>query len=71
MTEFVLKSKYFEFNLQIKHQISVAAIATKFSPFFSIFSWVRKKLNFCKRVVFRYIDNSCILTIISLFGPTV
>ena len=34
MTEFVLKSKYFEFNLQIKHQISVAAIATKFSPFF-------------------------------------
>ena len=48
MTEFVLKSKYFEFNLQIKHQISVAAIATKFSPFFFTFSWVRKKLNFHK-----------------------
>ena len=34
MVDFVLKNNYFEFNGQIKQQISVTAIGTKFaSPY--------------------------------------
>ena len=32
MAEFVLKNNYFEFNGQVKHQISGTAIGTKFPP---------------------------------------
>ena len=32
MAEFVLKNNYFEFNGQVKHQISRMAIGTKFAP---------------------------------------
>ena len=32
MAEFVLKNNYFEFNGQVKHQISGTAIGTKFAP---------------------------------------
>ena len=32
MAEFVLKNNYFEFNGQVKHQISGTAIGTKFEP---------------------------------------
>ena len=32
MTEFMLKNNYFEFNGQVKHQISGTAIGTKFAP---------------------------------------
>ena len=33
MAEFVLKNNYFEFNSNLKHQISGTAIGTKFSTF--------------------------------------
>ena len=32
MAEFVLKNNYFEFNSNVKHQISGTAIGTKFIP---------------------------------------
>ena len=32
MAEFVLKNNYFEFNGQVKHEISGTAIGTKFAP---------------------------------------
>ena len=32
MAEFVLKNNYFQFNGQVKHQISGTAIGTKFAP---------------------------------------
>ena len=32
MAEFVLKNNYFEFNSNVKHQISGTAIGTKFAP---------------------------------------
>ena len=32
MADFVLKNSYFEFNGQIKQQISGSAIGTKFAP---------------------------------------
>ena len=32
MTEFVLKNNYFEFDSNVKHQISGTAISTKFAP---------------------------------------
>ena len=35
MAEFVLKNNYFEFNGQVKHQISGTAISTKFAPTYS------------------------------------
>ena len=32
MAEFVLKNSCFEFNLNVKHQISITAVGTKFAP---------------------------------------
>ena len=37
MADFVLKNNYFEFNGQIKQQISVTAIGTKFAPLYARF----------------------------------
>ena len=35
IAEFVVKNKYFHSNGQVKHQILVTAIGTKFSPIYS------------------------------------
>ena len=54
MAAFVLKINYFEFNGEIKHQISGTAIGTKFSPtYFSIFCR-RKETNFLDDVFFTW-----------------
>ena len=37
MVEFVLKNNCFEFNGQVKHQISGTAIGTKFTP---TYAWI-------------------------------
>ena len=37
MAEFVLKNNYFDFNVQVKHQIWGTAIGTKFAP---AYAWI-------------------------------
>ena len=32
MTDFILRNKYFQFNAQIKQQISGTAVGTEFAP---------------------------------------
>ena len=41
MSAFVLKNNYFGFNGEVKHQISVTAIGTKFAPHTLPFLWTK------------------------------
>ena len=59
-TDFVLKNNYFEFNGQIKQQISVTAIGTKFAPLYARFFMDKIKTAFLETqplVWFRYIED--------------
>ena len=61
MVVFVLKNNYFEFNEEVKYQISGTAIGTKFAPTYaSIFMDEKENLDtqeFKPLVWFRYIDD--------------
>ena len=63
MAAFVLKNNYFEFNGEVKHQISGTAIGTKFAPTYaSIFiDEIETKFldtqEFKPLIWFRYIDD--------------
>ena len=63
MTEFVLKNNYFEFNGQVRHQISGTAIGTKFAPTYAciFMDEIENKFletqEFQRLVWFRYIDG--------------
>ena len=46
MTEFVLRNNYFEFNGQVKHQISGTAIGTKFAPTYACIFMDEIETNF-------------------------
>ena len=50
MPEFVLQSNYLEFNSNVKHQISGAAIGTKFTPPFACIytAWTTWRISFSK-----------------------
>ena len=58
-----LKNNYFEFNGQVKHQISGTAIGTKFAPTYACIFMDEIETNFLQTqefqplVWFRYIDN--------------
>ena len=62
MAEFVLKNNYFEFNGQVKHQISGTAIGTKFASTYACIFMDEIKTKFLKTqefqtlVWFSYID---------------
>ena len=63
MAEFVLKNNYFEFNSEIKHQISGTAIGTKFAPPYACIFMDRVETEFLSKeslqpwVWLRYIDD--------------
>ena len=63
MADFVLKNNYFEFNGQIKQQISGTAIGTKFSPPYAWLFMDKIETAFLETqelqplVWFRYIDD--------------
>ena len=63
MAEFVLKNNYFEFNSQVKHQISGTAIGTKFAPPYACIFMDKVETEFLERefekpfVWLRYIDD--------------
>ena len=63
MAEFVLKNNYFEFNGQVKHQISGTAIGTKFAPTYACIFMDEIETKFLETqefqplVWFRYIDD--------------
>ena len=63
MTEFVLKNNYFEFNSNVKHQISGTAICTKFDPPYACIHMDYMENPFLKNeqiqpwIWFRYIDD--------------
>ena len=63
MAVFVLKNNYFEFNGEVKHQISVTAIGTKFAPTYVSIFMDEIETNFLDTqefkplVWFRYIDD--------------
>ena len=63
MAEFVLKNNYFEFNGQVKHQISGTAISTKFAPTYACIFMDEIETKFLETkefqplVLFKYIDN--------------
>ena len=63
LTEFALKNNYFEFNNEIKQQISGTAIVTKFAPPYACIYMDKTKTNFLKTqelqlfVWLRYIDD--------------
>ena len=63
MAEFLLKNNYFEFNSNVKHQISGTAIATKFAPPYVCIYMDYIENQFLKNeqiqpwVWFRYIDD--------------
>ena len=48
VADFVLKNNYFEFNRQIKQQISGVAIPTKLAPPTTVCFWINLKLLFLK-----------------------
>ena len=68
MAEFVLKNNYFEFNGQVKHQISGTAIDTKFAYVWIFMYEIETK--FLQTQEFQQ-HGSGILTMFSLFGPMV
>ena len=63
MAEFVLKNNYFEFNSQVKHQISGTAIWTKFAPPYACIFMDKVETEFLELesekpfVWLRYIDD--------------
>ena len=63
LAEFVLKNNFFEFNNEIKQQISGTAIGTKFAPPYACIYIDKTETNFLKTqelqpfVWLRYIDN--------------
>ena len=63
MAEFALRNNYFEFNNQVKHQISGTAIGTKFAPTYACIFIDEIEANFLQTqefqplVRFRYIDD--------------
>ena len=63
MAEFVLKNNYFEFNSNVKHQISGTAIGTKFAPPYACIYMDYMENQFLKNeqiqpwIWFRYIDD--------------
>ena len=63
MTDFVLKNNYFEFNRQIKQQISSTAIGAKFSPPCACCLWIKLKLLFFKPKSYSFWCGLDILTI--------
>ena len=46
IAEFVLKSKYFEFNSIVKHEVSGAAIGAIFAWLYAHSFWIKLKENF-------------------------
>ena len=62
MAAFVFKNNYFEFNGEVKHQISGTAIGTKFAPTYASVFMDEIETNFLDiqefkpLVWFRYID---------------
>ena len=72
MTEFVLRNNYFEFNGQVKHQISVTAIVTKFEHTYTCIFMDEIETKFLETqefqplVWFRYIDD---VLFIWTYGP--
>ena len=67
MAEFVLKNNYFEFNRQVKQQISETAIGTKFSPTYACIFMDDVESKFLETrslellIWFRYIDDVCFI----------
>ena len=59
IAELVLKNNYFEFNGQVKHQISGTAIGTKFAPTYAciFMDEFLETQEFQPLVWFRYIDD--------------
>ena len=63
MAEFVLKNNYFEFDSNVKHQISGTAIGTKFAPPYACIYMDYMKNQFLKNeqiqpwIWFRYVDD--------------
>ena len=63
MAEFVLKNNYFEFNSNVKHQISGTAIGTKFAPSYACIYMDYMENQFLKNeqiqpwIWFRYNDD--------------
>ena len=63
LAEFVLKNNFFEFNNEIKQQISGTAIGTKFAPPYACIYMDKTETDFLKTqelqpfVRLRYIDN--------------
>ena len=54
MSEFVLNNNYFEFNAQVKHQISGTAIGTKFAPTYACF--------FMDEIKTKFLQNTAVST---------
>ena len=46
MTAFVIKNNYFEFNREVKHQISGTAIGSKFPPRYASIFMDKIETNF-------------------------
>ena len=67
MADFVLKNNYFEFNEQIKQQISGTAIGTKFAPPYACLFMDKIETAFLETqelqplAWFRYIDDICFI----------
>ena len=63
LAEFVLKNNFFEFNNEIKQQISGTAIGTKFAPPYACIYMDKTKIDFLKTqelqpfLWLRYIDD--------------
>ena len=63
MTDFILRNKYFQFNAQIKQQISGTAVGTKFAPPYACLFMDKIETAFVETqelqpfVWFRYIDD--------------
>ena len=63
MAEFVLKNIYFEFNGQVKQQISGTDFGTKFAPAYAFIFMDDVKSKFLETqslqlfILFRYIDD--------------
>ena len=49
MTEFVLKSNYFEFNGKLKKQILDLSLLPSLRLYTYVYVWTRLRLNFLKR----------------------
>ena len=58
MAEFVLKNNYFEFDSNVKHQISVTAVGTEFAPPYAcIYMEYMENEQIQRWIWFRYIDD--------------